>query len=77
MLKPSSICVLYKEDYYYYYYYYTLHHDICEGEASVRIILRIINFCDEMPDDRRTTETCSTILRRRVSAINTQLWANI
>ena len=57
---------------------YTLHNDICKGEASLGIILRcFIQFCDYMPDDCRTVETCSTTLRRRVSAVNTHLCVTI
>jgi hypothetical protein len=53
---------------------YTLHNDACKGEASLGIILCcFIHVCDDMPDDCRTVETRSTILRRRVSEINTQL----
>ena len=50
---------------------FTLHNDICKGNASLGIILRcFIHFCDDMPDDCRTVETCSMILRRRVFEIH-------
>jgi hypothetical protein len=51
-----------------------LNDDICKCEGSAGIVLfSFVYFREDMPDNGRTAETCSLIMRRRVFTINSQL----
>jgi hypothetical protein len=44
---------------------YPLHNDICKAAASFGIILlSIVHFCEDMPDDGHMAETYSMIMCR-------------